>query len=112
MNRVRTNTGEVSRRDQARTGCDSLQGARYQPNRFSRAWLKNGESLSANQRIGYAIMSFVYLLMAVCTGSFSWDSYMSNDPLWLMWALMALFLATFGILGFRNVIRFKRTGRR
>ena len=79
---------------------------------FHTAWFKNGESLSTLQRVGYTVLSLLFLVIAL---------YLSRDA--VMFAregdfMGVIFTVIFGgsslgflvasLLGLRNVLRFRR----
>jgi hypothetical protein len=79
---------------------------------FNRSWLKNGESMSLIQRIGYTIFSLLFFgagLFLCQSAMIELRSGDENSQVFAaLFALASLFFLVFGILGLRNVLRFKQ----
>jgi hypothetical protein len=93
---------------------DPLQTARSQARGFNTAWLKNGESLTMAQRIGFTVVSLaniaggLFVAREVIISSASASSLGLPDLFFLVCgAVVSLFFLFVGFLGVRNVLRFK-----
>jgi hypothetical protein len=79
---------------------------------FNRSWLKNGESMSLIQRIGYTIFSLLFFgagLFLCQSAMIELRSGDENSQVFAaLFALASLFFLVFGILRLRNVLRFKQ----
>lgn len=95
--------------DLHRLTLDPLQNVREQAEDFNATWLKHGESMPRIQRIGFIVFSFVSIAAALWLGSAAWDNFLENGLFFvLFYATAALFFMTFGILGLRNALRFRK----
>jgi hypothetical protein len=90
-------------------GYDPLKAARDETGTFNRGWLKNGESMPPIQRIGYGVVSLVFIFVGLFTGTSFWEDFRSKDATYLFWGIATLFFVGLGGLGLRNVFRFRRT---
>jgi hypothetical protein len=79
---------------------------------FTSAWLKHGERMTWNQRIGFAIISFLNLSAGVFIGTkalammFAGDLFSANTLMRLVGMIVGLFFVVLGVPGLRNVLRF------
>jgi hypothetical protein len=95
-----------------RSGHDPLQTAAGQSDVFNRSWLKNGESMNLVQRIGYTIFSLFFFgagLFLCQSAMIELRSGIENSLVFAaLFALASFFFLVFGVLGLRNVLRFRR----
>jgi hypothetical protein len=95
-----------------RSGHDPLQAAAGQSDVFNRSWLKNGESMTLIQRVGYTIFSLFFFGAGLYLCGPTMIELRDGDPGSLFFAVLfglaSLFFLLFGILGLRNVLRFRR----
>jgi len=93
-------------------GHDPLQAAKSQSNSVNTLWLKNGEAMTLTQRIGCLILSLVFFACGLFLGQISVIELRGGDGTsWFFGAFFALaspFFLVFGVLGLRNVLRFKQ----
>jgi hypothetical protein len=93
-------------------GHDPLQAAESQSNSFNTLWLKNGEAMTLTQRIGCLMFSLLFFACGLFAGQSSVIEIRGADGTsWffgVFFALVSLFFLVFGVLGLRNVLRFKR----
>jgi hypothetical protein len=88
---------------------DPLTKASAQSRDFSSAWLRNGDKLNWIQRIGYAIVSFLFLSMGLYLLNDAIVGFREASPTYWLSGLASIFLIIFGVLGLVNVLRFKKT---
>lgn len=97
---------------QGRPGHDPLQAAAGQTDLFNRSWMKNGESMTLLQRVGYTIFSLLFFDIGLSLCQPTMIDLRGGDAMSLCFALMfalaSLFFLVFGVLGLRNVLRFRR----
>jgi hypothetical protein len=89
---------------------DPVQAVRTQSRSFNAAWLKNGESLSILQRTGFAIFSLLFTSVGLYLVRFAIMFAKQRDFMTLIFGGCSAGFLVFGILGLKNVLRFKRTG--
>ena len=79
---------------------------------FWSAWMKNGESMTWTQRIGFAITSLCSFSCGLFVATLAIESLRNGDLLSLdsagaaIGVVAGLFIFILGILGLRNVLRF------
>jgi hypothetical protein len=83
-----------------------LRSAKSQAPGFNRAWLKNGESMPALQRIGFAVISLLFLLYGLYLLQDAVHFFREGSLECLFFGIPSLGLLYFGALGLRNVLRF------
>jgi hypothetical protein len=89
-------------------GPDPIQALWTQSSSFHMAWLKNGESLSTLQRSGYTIFSLLFLAIGLYLSRPAVMFAREMDFMVVIFAPASLGFLTFGVLGLRNALRFKR----
>jgi hypothetical protein len=89
-------------------GYDPLQAVRTQSSAFNVAWLKNGESLSVFQRTGVTIFSLLFVGIGLYLSGFALMFLREGNFMLLLFGVASLFFLSFGVLGLRNALRFKR----
>lgn len=93
-------------------GHDPLQAAESQSSSFNTLWLKNGESMTLIQRIGYTIFSLLFFGSGLYLCQPTMIELRGEDAMSLCFALIfalaSLFFLVVGVLGLRNVLRFDR----
>jgi hypothetical protein len=91
---------------------DPLQAANRQTHSFNRSWLKDGESMTLTQRIGHTLFSLLYFGIGLYLLQPMMIDLRSSGAMSLVFTALfgvaSLFFLVFGILGLRNVLRFKR----
>jgi hypothetical protein len=90
-------------------GNDPIQSVRTQSNSFNAAWLRNGESLSILQRTGFAIISLLFTAVGLYLVRFAVMFARQRDFMTLIFGGCSVGFLVFGVLGLKNVLRFKRT---
>ena len=83
---------------------DPLRGSSEQAGAFDRAWLKNGESLTPIQRVGFIICSLMFILIGFFLGIGCWEDFQSKNGTAILWAIGSLFFLGIGSLGLRNAL--------
>ena len=95
-----------------RSGHDPLQAAAGQSDLFNRSWLKNGESMTLIQRMGYTIFSLFFFAAGLYLCQSAMIELRGGDAMSMcfasIFALASLFFLVIGILGLRNVLRFRK----
>jgi hypothetical protein len=92
-----------------RRGYDPLRTARVDSGGFNRSWLKNGESMPPVQRIGYAIVSLAFIGAGLFLLNAGREVMRSGDAMYFLWFLGSLSFLSLGVLGLRNVLRFRKS---
>ena len=92
-------------------GSDPVQTAWTQSKVFNTAWLKNGESLSPLQRLGFAIISLFFVASGLYLARFAVMFAREWDFMVVIFGPVCLGFLFFGVLGLRNVLRFDRRER-
>lgn len=87
---------------------DPILSPRLDSPATTRAFLKNGESLSPIQRAGIFVISFMIIGWAIYFAADAVDGFRSGSPRFLGSCAVSLFLLVFGTLALRNALRFKR----
>ena len=90
-------------------GNDPIQAARTQSGSFNAAWLRNGESLSILQRTGFGIFSLLFTAIGLYLVRFAVMFARQRDFMTLIFGGCSAGFLVFGVLGLKNVLRFKRT---
>jgi hypothetical protein len=90
-------------------GNDPIQAVRTQSSSFNTAWLRNGESLSILQRTGFAIISLLFTAVGLYLVRFAVMFARQRDFMTLIFGGCSVGFLIFGVLGLKNVLRFKRT---
>lgn len=90
-------------------GNDPIQASRTQSGSFNAAWLRNGESLSILQRAGFTIFSLLFTGTGLYLVRFAVMFARQRDFMTLIFGGCSVGFLTFGMLGLKNVLRFKRT---
>jgi hypothetical protein len=91
---------------------DRLRKSCWREDPFNRAWLKDGEKLSWMQRIGFAVVSFIFLFIGLFIATMALNTLLKGELLSAGTLLavcgipLGLFFLVVGILGLRNVLRF------
>jgi hypothetical protein len=91
-------------------GNDPIKAVWSQSSSFNAAWLKNGESLSILQRTGFAIFSLLFTAVGLYLVRFAVMFAKQRDFMTLIFGGCSASFLVFGVLGLKNVLRFKRTG--
>jgi hypothetical protein len=99
---------EAGRETEPNRGYDPIEAAWSNKSAISASWLKNGASLSLIQRVGYALMSLMYLGAGIYLCVDSFESFQVRGAGFVFAAPGSLFFLGVGLLGLRNVLRFKR----
>jgi hypothetical protein len=102
------NQQEAQREPQSRPGYDPIEAAWSNMSAISASWLKNGASLSLIQRVGYALMSLMFVGAGVYLFVDSFESFQVRGAGFVFSAPGSLFFLGVGLMGLRNVLRFKR----
>ena len=90
-------------------GYDPLQASVRQAQTVNFAWLKNGESLSLLQRIGFTILSLLFVAFGLFGLKICADCYRDGDWIFfLIFLLATLFCMLVGLGGLKNVLRFPK----
>ena len=89
-------------------GYDPIEAATRESSTFNFAWFKNGESLDLIQRAGFTILSLLFLAGGVFIAGDFMESWREIDFGSFALAGAGIFCFTAGVLGLRNVLRFKR----
>jgi hypothetical protein len=101
----------MKRANRSRT-YDPIQTARSQAPSFNSAWLKNGESLTMVQRIGFTVISLANIagglfVLRIVLFMLKSGPRTATDLIFLAGgALVSVFFLILGCLGCRNVLRF------
>lgn len=107
---MRTPTGthrdRISRESKS-VGRNSLRTARNQAPKFDQLWFASGASLRPVQRVGFTILSLIFCLLGLSLARAFLDFLRDGDPMGVFFALASGFSLWVGILGLRNVLRFK-----
>jgi hypothetical protein len=75
---------------------------------FTKFWLKNGEKLTRIQRIGYGLLSILYLAIGILFAQLYWDVLHEHNLFWsLVRGSLSLCFSVLGGLGMRNVLKFR-----
>lgn len=90
-------------------GDDPIHALWTQSGSFHTAWFKNGESLSNLQRAGYTVFSLLFTAIGLYLSRFAVMFARQGDFMTLIFGACSLGFLVFGVLGLRNVLRFKRT---
>lgn len=105
--------GEVRKANRLKS-YDPIQAARSQGPGFNVAWLKNGESLTLAQRIGFTVVSLaniaggLFVAREVVVSSVSASSLGLTDLFFLTCGtVVSIFFLFVGFLGVGNVLRFR-----
>jgi hypothetical protein len=86
---------------------DPVQRADGETHSFNTAWLKNGESLTLFQRIGFTIFSLAFFGIGIGLVKFLLLEIRDSDLIFtLIFGASSVFFILFGGLGLRNVLRF------
>lgn len=92
---------------------DPIRKSHREANSLNVAWFKHGEKLTWMQRIGFSVMSLVVFASGLLLETLALNSLLKGDLLSLSTLaivgglIMGLFALVLGILGLRNVLRFK-----
>jgi hypothetical protein len=71
-------------------------------------WLKNGESQTLLQKVGFTILSLFWFAGGLFTATWCVAEWRDGDLFWCLFSgCIAGFFLMFGALGLRNVLRFK-----
>jgi hypothetical protein len=73
-----------------------------------RAVLKGGETLKPFQRAGVFVVSMMIIAWGVVLAMDAIEAMHNDSPRYLLVGAPSLFLIVFGLLGFRNALRFKK----
>jgi hypothetical protein len=88
---------------------DPLERARNEAPTLNLLWLKHGEKQTLNQKIGFTILSLLFIGAGIYMAVDCIVALQEADvPGVLLSAPSAVFLLTFGVLGSCNVLRFKQ----
>src|ERR1700758_354176 len=110
---MRRHSRSNSDSERAAGNYDPLQRAKAETHSFNTAWLKNGESLTLFQRIGFTIFSLAFFGIGLGLAKFSQLQFRDSDLTFtLIFGASGLFFLLFGGLGLRNVLRFENTNAR
>jgi hypothetical protein len=97
-------------------GYDPIRALWTQSGAFHSAWLKNGESLSILQRTGYTVFSLLFVAIGLYVSQSAVLSAREGDFTGLIFGVIfgacSLGFLIFGVLGLRNILRFKREPRK
>jgi hypothetical protein len=88
---------------------DPIQAVRTQSSSFNAAWLRNGESLSILQRTRFAIISLFFTAIGLYLVRFAVMFARQRDFITPIFGGCSVGFLIFGVLGLKNVLRFKRT---
>lgn len=91
-----------------RRGHDPLQAVWKESRAFNRAWFRSGESLSLVQRAGYTVLSLAFLGAALYLFADATEGFREGDFTFWLSAIGSVFSLLVGVLGLRNVLRFRR----
>lgn len=91
-------------------GNDPLQASWSQSRTVNTAWLKNGESLSILQRIGFTLFSLLFVAIGLYLIRWSVVFLTGGDFMLLIFVPASFGFLFFGVLGLRNVLRFRKDG--
>jgi hypothetical protein len=79
---------------------DPIRRSRQEADRFNVAWMKNGEKLSWVQRIGFAVISFVFFSAGLLFGTLAVNDIRNGEFLGAIgWSVPTLI---FLVLGFSD----------
>jgi hypothetical protein len=91
---------------------DPIRKSEREANRFNSAWLKNGKRLTWLERIGFAVISFLFFTFGIYFGTLAAIYIRDGGVLGAIgWSIPALIFIVPGILGLRNVCRFQPVDR-
>ena len=101
--------GKTEHSHQHSHSLDPLLNACNDSDALTTSWLKHGERMNRIQRIGHGMMSILFLLigLSLANGSLAIladRSYFMS----ILFATAAGFALVLGLMGVRNVLRFKR----
>lgn len=88
-------------------GHDPIEGAWRGRRPLYELWLKNGETQTPFQKVGFTILSLMSIGMGVCMYADFWTDLLTRN-LNLFWTLMSSLLVIPGLIGLRNVFRSQR----
>lgn len=104
---MRKHPNSDSDSERAAGNYDPLQRAATETHSFNTSWLKNGESLTVFQRIGFTVFSLAFFGMGIGLVQFFLLEIRDSDLIFtLIFGASSLFFILFGVLGLRNVLRF------
>jgi hypothetical protein len=89
-------------------GYDPIRTFWTQSGSFHTAWFKNGESLSILQRAGYTVFSLLFISIGLYLSRFAVMFAREGDFMTLIFGGCSVGFLVFGVLGLRNVLRFRR----
>jgi hypothetical protein len=89
-------------------GYDPIAASWKQAPAFNDLWIKNGESQTIVQRIGFSILSLFILGGGVGIGFGAFRTFQEEDHGWVVVALVCIVFIYLGIRGLRNALRFPR----
>jgi hypothetical protein len=91
---------------------DPIRKSAREAHRFNSAWLRNGERLTWLQRIGFAVISLFFFMAGIYFGTLAASDIGSGEVLGACgWSAPALIFIVPGILGLKNVCRFRPADR-
>jgi hypothetical protein len=88
-------------------GLDPLESIRREAPSFNQMWLKDGESLLMIQRVGFTIFSLAFFACGIFLVNGAILSFREGSAVCIFMAVPSPFLLIFGLLGLRNILRFK-----
>jgi hypothetical protein len=107
---MRTHSTSNSDSERSAGSYDPLQRAATETHSFNKVWLKNGESLTLFQRIGFTIFSLAFFGIGLGLAKFSLLQFRDSDLTFtLIFGASSLFFLLFGGLGLRNILQFENT---
>ena len=89
-------------------GCDPIVASWKQSPAISKLWLKNGESQTTVQRIGFSIISLFLIGFGIDLAFGALDAFKGGDHGWVVIASICLVFLYLGLRGLRNVFRLPR----
>lgn len=87
---------------------DPIRNLWSQSGSFHTTWLKNGESLNILQRTGFMIFSLLFIALGLYFSRLIITLARERDFMVVIVGAVGLGFLVFGVLGLRNVLRFKR----
>jgi len=104
----------LSESSQANKSYDPLRSASKESADFNIAWLKNGETLRPVQRVGFVVISMLFLGGAFFWANACWITFQDGQVAQgkFFWAyffgVAALVFLVLGCIGIRNALKRKR----
>jgi hypothetical protein len=74
---------------------------------FNAAWFKHGEFLTLTQRIGYMIFSLLFFGGGIYLAVGGIVGFRDGNPIFWLFLIVCPFFLLVGVLGLKNVLRFK-----